>query len=439
MKRNSNVIRWITAALLVYAFLVSSGDSIAGMAVSPLQQWVTVKPGKEASFTLTVANTKREDETRPCTVSMSVVDFTVSPQGNLSFGAQLKHSRSAVEWITFNASEFILESGESKEIKAKVSAPLDADGDYWAAIMVKLDNSTKKQNKGVKVNLQTASGVFVHVSRRNYIERGSVTDANVVIPEFGQKEVLAEESAWEETIQEVEKERAFRINAELKNDGLVAFLASGKAFLYSGNWRRAASVPLYTSRRRIFPGHSRWFSGVMSQPLPAGQYKVRVFFDCDSKYGRKITRDMEFSISDALARQWAENFTDSDVQVVEIEPKEVNLTVTAGRFTAARLLVANQGLSTVSIRCRLEEEDGLPEGWLELKSAEVTLDENMRRSVVCLVRIPPDAQPGQYKGTLHLEVERSGLTVRAKSNCQRHEIPISVSVSEPIHIAASGK
>ena len=433
MKGNSNVIRWITAALLVYVFLVCSADSIAGMAVSPLQQWVTVKPGKQASFSVTVTNTNRGPETRPCTVSVSVVDFTVSPQGRLSFGAHLKHSRSAVEWITFNASEFILESGESKEIKARVSAPASADGDYWAAIMVKLDNS-KKQNKGVMVNLQTASGVFVHVARRNYIERGSVTDANVVIPEFGQEKIFAEESGWEETIQEVEKERAFRINAELKNDGLVAFLASGKAFLYSGNWRRAASIPLYTSRRRIFPGHSRWFSGVMSQPLPAGQYKLRVFFDCNSKYGRKITRDMEFSISDALARQWAENFTDSDVQVVKIEPKELNLTLNPGRFTAARLLVANEALSTVCIRCRLEE-NGLPEGWLELKSAEVTLDQNMRRNVVCFVRIPTDAQPGQYKGTLHLEVERSGLTVQGKSNVERHEIPISVAVSEPIHIA----
>ena len=322
MKRNSNIIRCIKAVLLTYVLLVCSGDSIAGMAVSPLQQWVTVKPGKEAVLTLTVANTKRELETRPCTVSMSVVDFTVSPQGRLSFGAHLKHSRSAVEWITFNASEFILESGESKEIKARVSAPANADGDYWAAIMVKLDNS-KKQNKGVMVNLQTASGVFVHVARRNYFERGSVTDANVIMPEFGQEEIFAEESAWEETIQEVEKEGAFRINTELKNDGLVAFLASGKAFLYSGNWRRAASIPLYTSRRRIFPGHSRWFSGVMSQPLPAGQYKVRVFFDCDSKYGRKITRDMEFSISDALARQWAENFTDSDAGGWRSSPKSL--------------------------------------------------------------------------------------------------------------------
>ncbi|HUT28643.1 MAG TPA: hypothetical protein VMX13_02540 [Sedimentisphaerales bacterium] len=436
MKRNSRFICWIKAALVVYAFLVCCADSIAGMAVTPLQQWVTVKPGKEASFSLTVSNTNRETETRLCTVGVSVVDFTVSPQGTVSFGAQLKHPRSAVEWITFNPSEFILEPGESKEIEARVSAPANADGDYWAAIMVRLGNSGKHK-EGVRVNLQTASGVFIHVARRNYIERASVMDARVIMPEFAHKQVFAEESALEVTIQEAEIERAFKIHAELKNDGLVAFLASGKALLYSGDWRRAASIPLYTSRRRVFPGHSRWFTGVMSQPLPAGHYKMRVFFDCDSKYGRKVTRDMEFSVSDELARQWAEDFTDSDAaQVVDIEPKELNLTVTPGRFTSARLLVANQSLSTVRLECRLEN-DGLPEGWLELKSPEVTLDQNMRRNMVCLVRIPADAQLGQYKGTLHLEVERSGLTIQGKTNVGYHEIPISIAVSEPLHIAAS--
>jgi hypothetical protein len=414
-------------------FLVFSTDAVAGMAVTPLQQWVTVKPGKKASFSVTVTNTIRGPETAPCIVSVSLVDFTVSPQGKLSFGAHLKHSRSAVEWITFNAGEFVLEPGQSKEIKAKVSAPLDADGDYWAAIIVKLGNS-KEHEKGVRVNLQTASGVFIHVARRNYIERGSVIDANIIIPELGQQKIVAEESAWEETVQEVQKEQALKINAELKNDGLVAFLANGKALLYSGSWRRAASIPLYTRRRRIFPGHTRWFTGVMSQPLPAGQYKLRVFFDCDSKYGRKITKDMELSVSEGLAHQWAENFADSDVQVLEIEPKELNLALTPGRFTTVRVLVANQGLSTVSIRCQLEEK-GLPEGWLELKSAEFTLGQNMRRNMLCYVRIPPEAKAGEYSGTIHAEVKRSGLTIQGKSNVELHKIPIRIEVSEPIHIA----
>jgi hypothetical protein len=340
------------------------------MAVSPLQQWVEVKPGRQASFSVTVTNTNRGPETTPCTVNVSVVDFTVSPHGKLSFGAHLKHNRSAVEWFTFNAGEFVLDPGESREIKATVSAPLDADGDYWAAFMVRLVNP-RKQGNGIHVKLQTASGVFVHVARRNYIERGSVIDANVVMPEFAQQDIFTGESAWEEVVQEAQQEQAFKINAELKNDGLVAFLANGKAFLYSGNWRRAASIPLYTKRRRILPGHTRWFTGVMSQPLLPGQYKLRLFFDCDSKYGRKITRDMEFSVSDELAHQWAENFTGDDAQKLEIEPKEIEMALTGGRLTFARFLISNQGLNTVAVRCWLEVDE-LPEGWLELKSPKFT-------------------------------------------------------------------
>jgi hypothetical protein len=421
MKRNSNVTRRTIAALLLSILLISSTDALAGMAVSPLQQWVTVKPGNQASFSITVTNTVRSPDTPPCVVSVSLVDFAVSPQGKLSFGARLKHDRSAVEWITFNAGEFMLEPGESKEIKATVSAPINADGDYWAAYMVKLVNPDEHQ-QGVRVNLQTASGIFVHVARRNYIERGSVIDANVIIPKFGQEEILAEESAWGRTIQEAEEEGALRINTELKNDGLVAFIADGKAFLYSGKWRRAASIPLYTSRRRIFPGHTRVFTGIMSQPLPAGQYKLRVFFDFDSKYGRKITRD-----------QWTENFQFNDVQALEGEPQEIELALTGGRFTTSRFLISNQGLYTVAVRCWLQC-DGLLQGWLELESPEFTLAQNMRRNVVCSVRIPQDAEPGQYDAIINAEVERSGLTVKGKSNVELHKIPIRVVVTKSVAV-----
>jgi len=361
---------------------------------------------------------------------VSLVDFAVSPQGKLSFGAHLKHDRSAVEWITFNAGEFMLEPGESKEIKATVSAPINTDGAYWAAYMVKLVNPDEHQ-QGVRVNLQTASGIFVHVARRNYIERGSVIDANIVTPQFGQQEILGGESAWDQTAQEAQEKRALRINAELKNDGLVAFIADGKAFLYSGKWRRAASIPLYTSRRRIFPGHTRVFTGIMSQPLPAGQYKLRVFFDFDSKYGRKITRDMELSISEELARQWTENFKFNDVQALEIEPQEIELALTGGRFTTSRFLISNEGLYTVAVRCWLQC-DGLLQGWLELKSPEFTLAQNMRRNVVCSVRIPRDAEPGQYNAIINAEVERSGLTVKGKSNVELHKIPIRVVVTKSV-------
>ena len=425
MKRNSNIISWLAAGFFALAVLMSPAKVIAGMAVSPLQQWVEVKPGKETSFTVIVTNVDRGFEAPPCKVRVEVVDFTVSAQGKLSFSEDGKHSRSASEWITFDADEFILEPGERKELKAKLSAPFKADGDYWAAIMVSLRNPENNE-KGVQVKLRTASGIFVHVERRDYAERGSVTDANVVLPEFDPNENLAEEPNEGEAFQQ---EQTLKINAELKNDGLVAFLTNGKAFLYDEKWRRAASVPLYTSRRRIFPGHTRCFTGVMSQPLPAGEYKLRVIFETDSSYGRKTTKNMEFSVSQKLARQWAENFTDDDIETLKIEPQELKLTLTGGRFTAARFLVANRCLSTVSIRCRLETEE-LPEGWLELKSTDFTLNPNTRRNVVCSVRIPRDAEQGEYNGTIHIEVERSGLIVQGQNNLELHKIPICIVITK---------
>jgi uncharacterized membrane protein len=56
----------------------------------------------------------------------------------------------------------------------------------------------------------------------------------------------------------------------------------------------------------------------------------------------------------------------------------------------------------------------------------------MRRNVVCSVRIPRDAEPGQYDAIINAEVERSGLTVEGKSNVELHKIPIRVVVTKSV-------
>ena len=425
MKKNSNIVCRIAAGLVPLIFLALPANVVAGIAVSPMQQWVEVKPGKEAFFTLTITNVNRGTETRPSAVDVNVVDFAVSSEGALSFGEELKHDRSAAGWIRFEAGEFTLDPGESKGLKAKVSAPPNADGDYWAAIMVCLVNP-KRQEKGVNVVLRTASGVFVHVARRSYVERGSVIDANVIMPKFDSYQNFGEESGHKET----PAERVLKVSTSLKNDGLVAVNTSAKAILYSANDRRTASIPLYARRRQILPGDTRYFSGVMSQPLPAGQYKMKLFFESDSKYSRKISKDLEFSVSDELARQWVDSFKDSGAQILGIEPNALKLTLTAGRFTTTQFTVANSNLSTVSVHCR-QEKGGLPSGWLELKSsAEFTLDLNMHRSVACAVRVPPDTKPGEYKGIINVEVDSPGLVVKGKDKVELHKIPISITVNK---------
>jgi len=424
VKRNLTIANRIGAGLMALFFFILQNVAFSGMAVSPLQQRVEVKPGKTTIFSLTVSNTNRSPETVACTVNVNLLDFKASPQGKLSFGPEYKHPRSAVDWISFGDGEIVLKPGESRKIKLKVSAPIDADGDYWAAAMVELGDSDNSEEKGVQVKLRTASGIFIHVARRNYTERGSVIETNVNIPEVDTNDNLTEE---------IKKNQVLEINAELKNDGLVSFLARGKAYLYSDGWRRVATVPLYAGRRRVLPGDSRWFTGVMAQPLPAGQYKLRTFFSPDSKYRRKMTKDMEFTISEDAANTWAENFVSEDTQTLKVKPQQIELKLNPGRMTTTNFQISNPSLSTIVANCRVEGNND----WLELKITDFTLAPNAQRSTACMVKIPSDAQPGQYNWIIHVETERSGLTNKKQNNTEQHQILVSVVIDENIPISSS--
>lgn len=416
-------------------FFILQGVCFAGVAVSPLQQWVDVKPGRKTTFSITVTNNKRNEQDQPCPIRVDVLDFTVSENGQLSFGPEHTHPRSAVDWISTEDNKIVLEPGESREIKFNVSAPANSDGDYWATAMVEL-GKTREGEKGVQVKFRTASGIFIHVAKRNYIERGSVIDAKVDIPEFNTTDGLSAKNTEETASEDIRKERVLKINAELKNDGLVSFLARGKAYLYSDGWRRVATIPLHAKRRRVLPGDSRWFTGVMAEPLPAGQYKLRTFFASDSKYKRKMTRDMEFEISEDLAGIWAENFVNEDGQSLNIKPQQIELKLTPGRLTAARFQVFNQSLSTIVANCRIEN-DKANNDWLELKTEDFTLAPNAQRSTTCLIKVPSDTLPGRYNWTIHVETERSGLTTKEQDNIKHHQIPVCVVIDENIPTLAS--
>lgn len=428
MKRDSGISSRVTVPCIPAILLLLSVDVFAGMAVGPMQQWVEVKPGEEAFCTMTVKNPDRGPQTNPCVAYVNVVDFSVNPHGKLLFDQEHKDSRSAVDWISLDASRITLQPGESRELKLRVAAPANADGDYWAAITFTMGNSGN-QKQSMNVNLRTACGVFVRVKRRNHIESTSIVDMNVTLPQFDLEQDTAEESTCDQTSQQVPTKCALKIDAELKNDGLTAITGNVKAILYSEDYHRIATIPLYASRRRVFPGHTRWFSGVMTQPLPVGPYKMRVFVNSDSKYSRTTTKDLEFSISEKVACQWSDNFKDDVSQVLKLKPTELDLTLNPGRFTTAKLLVENTSSSTNSVSCSLQTNE-FHEDWIKLKTPQFTLAPNARRYVVCTIRIPPDAQQQDYDLTLLIESESSGLVDSVKSNVKKWEVPVHISIND---------
>jgi hypothetical protein len=415
-----------TLGMIAATLGIMAESASGGIAVSPLQQWVTVKPGKEAFFTVTVTNTIREQQTSSQAVVVELVNFEITPQGGISFGKEFTHSRSALQFITFqdDKDQIILEPGQSKEIKAKISAPINADGDYWGAVMIKLVNP-QKDVRGVMVKLQTASGIFIHIPRRNYTSQGVIGNVGITLPDFS-------ENTDPNQATEVLPKSTLQINAELKNSGVVTFLGNGKAYLYTSKMKRFASIPLHTIRRQIFPGQSRMFSGVLSDAIEPGTYKMRVIFEPVLQLnetdtvdnGRTVFKDLDFTVSRELAGQWSKKTSSSKTQHLKYEPQELKLTMTPGRFTSVSVLVENSGLDTVTMKMSFDKT--AVKDWFSSESDHTTFGPNMKRNIVFSLNIPKDVGPGDYTGTLILEAERSGINTQDVT--EKMNIPIMIKI-----------
>ena len=421
IKKDFPVLMIIAAGLCIGA-----GSAFGGIAVSPMQQWVTVKPGQESSFVVTVTSTLREAQSSSQTLAVEAVDFEIAPEGGISFGKEFSHSRSALKLISVGEGDgqFVLEPGQSRQIKAKVSAPLSADGDYWGAILVRIANP-QKDAKGITVNLQTASGIFIHVPRKNSTERGCVIRTDVNMPNIA--------AATANQNGEESEEAGLRVTAELKNEGVVTFLGEGQAYLYTDKMKRCASMPMHASRRQIFPGQSRIFAGVLKDAVSAGSYKMRVAFNAVSQnndsdsggQGRTIIKDLDFTISPEVARQWSEKIGADKPEQLKVRPEEIKLTAAAGRFTSVSVLVENAGISTVKVKSLFGQSP--IKNWFSSESDITTFGPNMKRNIVFSLSIPKDTESGQYSGTLVLEIQRSG--VDGKDAIKEMTVPISIKVT----------
>jgi len=388
--------------------------------VSPLQQEVTVGPGGSAQFSVRVTNVRREPNASAETITVEPVDFSVSRDGTLSFGDACKHARSAVPWMSLDVRELVLQPGEARDIRGTVTAPFQADGDYWAAILVTLGRPTR-QHGAVDVVLRTACGVFVRVSGRNHVERLRISNLEATLPSFGPAAPPDPQEDAPPLPEPLEQARALRVSADVTNAGPIKFVASGTVSVYLDGRRWIATIPLHARRRRILPGDRRRFVGVMPAPLPAGSYTLQWTFEAGRT--RKAFERTQIQIAPQLARLWQQYCAERPPVALAVEPEKLEKSVTAGRFTVMSVVTANDGDATMRVRCWLEP-DTLPAGWLGIEPTEFTLGPRMRRSVLCRVATAGDTPPGAYTGALVIQAEGAGLL--DEDSVQLHRVPLRI-------------
>jgi hypothetical protein len=411
---------WAAAAI---AFCLCGLRTVqAGLAVSPMQQWVAAQPGGRASFVLTLNHVQRSGAAHPITVALETVGFAVSPDGTISFGPEQTHGRSAISWIRLDAAEVTLKAGETRSIQGEVAVPYEADGDYWAAVMI--SQRAPSAAKGVNVQLRTASGVFVRVERRNYLVRPDIRDVQLILPALGTVQVGGEPGTPGAAETALER-GCLQVLAGVGNPGVLSFVASGKASVYSADRRKVATIPMHSRRRRVLPGDLRQFAGVLSAPLPAGDYSMRIQVDADARAARPAYHEVTFSVSEDLARRWKEWQMTAAVALPQVEPAEVRLDLSPGRSTGVLVTVKNTVNATAHVCCRFVG-DTVPDGWISFATDEYTLGPLMQRSVYCRLDVPRDTAEGPYTGTISVEVEAAGLCGQEASRTAH--VPVLVTV-----------
>ena len=227
----------------------------AGIVVSPLKQEVLVKPGRSATFHLTISNNARSKWDKAQSVHLELMDFSVSQSGALAFAPAGSVGNSASKWITLGKSDLTLAPGKGERVVCTIKAPYSAAGEYYSAIMVTLGMKGRTKG-GVTVGYRTASGVFVRVAGRTFSKQAKILRCEVLWPK-----PAAEPTTQPTTTQPAEaaKTDPIKVVALLKNTGRARFHASGQARITDAKGRIVYRTPMTAKRPRVLAGDTRLF------------------------------------------------------------------------------------------------------------------------------------------------------------------------------------
>ena len=378
--------RSTASGFVIGALMALTGvTASAGIAVSPLKQEVTVKPGGTETFYITVGNHIRHGKGRSRAVRLEVMDFSACRKGGLSFDKPGTGKHAAGRWIKLSQSRFVVAPGKGKKIACEISVPWTARGEYYSAIMVTPDAS-ERVSKGVKIQHRIASGVFVTVPGRTYPKKARVIECSVAAPSA------------------VAEKPALTVTATIANEGRVLFVAKGEVRIRDKAKRRLwAKFPLKTRRERVLPGDLRDFWGSPSQPLPAGEYVAEVVFDYGSKW-KKARAKAPFSVSPAQAKAWQEKAKPDEGTAIVVKPARIEQALAAGGFRRFTLRASNTKPFPVDITVQVvnpEEPGGGLGKWIVVNPVSFGLTGNGNRTIVFNLLVPKHAK-GKHKGTLQL-------------------------------------
>ena len=410
---------FLPRSLLASTVLIGLASTArAGVAVSPLKQEISLRPGESGKLTITLSDIARDGLAEPQNVHIDVTDVRVAEDGSLALPAASSQPDSASKWITLPEADLTINSGKSLPLEVTVTPPLNAPpGEYYSSVLVTLARKGKT-DRGIIVQYRVASGIFLTVQGRLFPKQGKIKNS-----QFNWPAVSANQPAASPDTPPNDSKPTLAV--VLENVGRARFDGSGKVRVFDKDAHLVYGTALTSVRPCVFAGDSRLFEAVMSKPLPAGSYLARIEMDYQSGWSVAHT-EIPLDVSPDQAASWARAIVHKidDNSVVESATDRIAATVFPGSSRNYAINLRNISDYPVhAVAGPTSEQNSLPLSWLVIASDEFAIGKAGRRSVPIGLQIPTDAKPGTYSTRLIIQAGPQGLPM-----AQQLSIPIDLEV-----------
>lgn len=168
------MLRVMVLILLLFAALVPPAYAAErALAVYPSREELVVRPGEVQAFSVTVAN--------PGEVALHVhaylADWTLMPDGTLVFLPAGRSAHTAVDWIHFSPSRFVLAPNQSQTVRVSVSVPAGIPGGEGQSMLFFESQPTAATHQagGATLLISQRVGNTIYVAVPPYARKATVT------------------------------------------------------------------------------------------------------------------------------------------------------------------------------------------------------------------------------------------------------------------------
>ncbi len=293
----------LTSGLIFTLILLPFSISFAVMQLIPPIQEIEVQRGRTETFSIVVKNVGDEDvpsrfvaydmdvsvEGRPDIADSTIADSIAADSTLLDSLSDLLWTRGCGKWITLDQSEAMIKAHESITLTGTITAPMDADGGYYALIKgffvgSDFESESEQDKKTIRLESQAAVVLLVRIpSSRN---RAIIYPDTIIVYPMGEK--------GRDEVFDAGHETGWSVLLPVRNVGNIHTVVSGAVSFWTASGTKIEAAELKGGKGYVLPGRVRNFRASGTDFLSDGYFMIRISLQNDQ--GMNVTKSFPFAI-----------------------------------------------------------------------------------------------------------------------------------------------